>query len=270
MISYKKRGFSNFSKPHKIITGFFLLIFIASVIFIVVPMNGGAGFGIGTWFPSVYFLLLFAATYNLNNLKKILRKFYKPLIFIFYFGMTAFFIIFIIFCALILGYSPDDIPENPDLIIVLGCQVYGYTPGNLLRYRLETSIQTLDKYPEALCIVSGGQGPDETVPEALTMKKYLSDNKIDADRIYEEPKSSSTFENLLFSKEIISENSIKSENIIIITSEYHIPRAIMIAGRIFDNARIYAVKSKTPFALFSAGITREFFAFVKSFIFDWA
>jgi len=270
MTNIKKSKFSKFSPLRKMIVTIFLILFVASVIFIVVPMvNGIEGFGnIGVWFPSVYFCALFTVTYHLEGLKKRLKKAYRPLIVIFYSGMILFVIVFMIFCVLILGYTLENIPENPDLVIVLGCQVRGYDPGNLLRYRLETALETLNKYPDSICIVSGGQGPDEIVPESKVMKKYLADKGIEKTRIYEEDRSSSSFQNLGFSQKVIEKNHLKSDNIIIITSQYHVPRAVMIANRIYPDTKIYAVKSSTPFALFSAGIVREFFAFVKSFIFD--
>ena len=269
MANIKKSNFSKFSPKRKIVATILLILFVGSVIFIVVPMNGGAGWGnIGAWFPTIYFFVLFTVTYNLELLKKLLKKAYRPLIFIFYSGMILFVIVFIIFCALILGYNSDNIPDNPDLIIVLGCQVRGHSPGNLLRYRLQTALDTLNKYPDSVCIVSGGQGPDEIVQESRVMKKYLTDRGIGENRIFEEDKSSSSFQNLSFSKKVIEENNLKHENIIIVTSQYHVPRAIMIANRIYPDTNFYAVKSSTPFALFSAGIVREFFAFVKSFIFD--
>ena len=260
--------FSKKRETHKFCSVLFLLIFIASVILAVFQIRDRAAAGLGFWFPPLYFLLLAAVTYNLYSLKKILKRLYKPVIYIFYCGMSACSIAFIIFCVIITGYYSDEIPDSPDLIIVLGCKVVGYEPGTLLMHRLDTAVNTLLEYPGALCIVSGGQGPDEIIPEAQAMRQYLINNKIYQDRIFEENKSSNTFENLVFSRQIIEQNNLNSGKIIILTSEYHIPRAMMIAGRIFGNSQIYAVKSKTPFTFFSAGITREFFAFVKSFIFD--
>ena len=268
MTYHKKRGFKSFTTRRKIITAFFLVLFVCSIAFIVVPMTGGMNWNLGVWFPTVYFLLLFLATYNLELLKKILKKTYRPLIYIFYSGMGLFLCAFIIFCALILSYTSENIPENPDLIIVLGCQVRGESPGNLLRHRLEAASETINKYPGAYCVVAGGQGPDEIIPEAVVMKKYLINKGADENKIFEESKSSTSYENLIFAKEIIDLNNIKHENIIIVTSNYHVPRAVLIAKRIYPEANFYTVKASSPFALFSAGITREFFAFVKSYIFD--
>ena len=253
----------------KIIIIFFLLLVVLSICFVYISIAGGAGWGnIGAWFPSIYFLLLFTVTYNLERMKKWLRKVYHPLIVVFYSGMIVFLTAFIIFCVLILSYTSLNIPENPDVVIVLGCQVYGYNPGILLKTRLETALETLNKYPNSICIVSGGQGPDETIPESRTMKKYLSDRGIDGNRIYEESESSSSFQNLSFSKKIIEENNIKCGNIVILTSEYHVPRAVLIAKRVYLGINISAVKASSPFSMFGAGIMREFFAFIKSFVVD--
>jgi uncharacterized SAM-binding protein YcdF (DUF218 family) len=268
---FKKNKNSNFSPARKYITLFFLLLFTASLVLAYIQIKNRAGFNIGTWFPPLYFFLLLIITDNLHKIKRILKKFSKPFIFVFYFGMSAVCILFITFCAWVIGYPANEIPDDPDLVIVLGCQVVGYEPGVLLRHRLDTAVVTLNEYPGAMCVVSGGQGPDEIIPEAQAMRQYLINNNILEARILEEDKSSNTFQNLVFSKQIIEQNNIydnHSNHIIILTSEYHIPRAVMLAERIFDGAQIYAVQSKTPFVLFSAGLTREFFALVKSFVFD--
>ena len=268
MQKYKELDFTKFSMPRKIIVTIFMILFFMSIALVVIPMRGGAGMNVGVWFPTVYFFMLFAVTYTLDVLKKFLKKIYRPLIVLFYTGMALFMIAFSVFCVLIMGYTSADLPENPDLIIVLGCQVKGHNPGNLLRFRLETAVETLNKYPDATCIVSGGQGPDEIIQESRVMKQYLVDKGIPESRIFEEDESSSSFENLIFSQKIIEDNNIKHENIVIITSEYHVPRSVLIANRIFTESDIYAVKSNTLFALFTSGIVREFFAFVKSYIFD--
>jgi len=272
-LNNKKLRFFGFSPQRKIITVFLLVMSAISVVVGFFSLNGGAGQAFWAFFPLFYFFALLLITYNLHNLKKILRKAYKPLIVIFYSGMILFFAVFTVFSILILGYGADT-PENPDLVIVMGCQTYGYKPSKLLKSRLDKSVEVLNKYPEVLCIVSGGQGPDETVPEAVAMKKYLVDNGIDEKRIYEESESSSSMKNLIFSKKTAADNNLKSKNIIIITNEYHVPRAMMIAKRVYadTDAKLYAVKAKLPYPItvpfFNPGIMREFFAFVKSYIYD--
>jgi uncharacterized SAM-binding protein YcdF (DUF218 family) len=260
---------SKYFAPRRIFAMIFFALFLLSLVCIVAPMVEVAGKGnIGVWFPSIYLLALCAVTYSLGGLKKILKKTYRPLIVFFYAGMALFLIAFSIFCILIMGYKSSDIPENPDLVIVLGCQAKRGEPGNLLRYRLEKAAETLEKYPDAACIVAGGRGPDETMQESKVMKKYLIDKGIGENRIYEEDKSSSSFQNLSFSQKVIEENNLKCKDIIILTSEYHVPRAVLLAKRLYPGSNIFAVKANSPFALFGSGIVREFFAFAKSYIFD--
>lgn len=214
------------------------------------------------------FAILFVTLLR-NNLKKILRGVYKPLIILFYSGCAFFSISFIIFCIIVLGYTSNEIPDNPDnidLVIVLGCQTFGYTPSNSLKSRLNTAVDVLNKYSNANCIVSGGQGPDETIPEAESMRNYLEKRGIDANRIYKEERSSSTYLNLIYSKELIDEYNIDYNHVIIVTNEYHILRSAMIAKRVGFN--VYTVKAPTPAFVFGSSIMREFFAFFKSLVFD--
>jgi len=273
MGEYKKRGvsdFSKFSKQKKIILIFFLFMIAASVIFAITSLIANQNWTMWAFVPLFYFFALFIVTSNLHNLKKILKKLYKPLTVLFYSGMILYFAAFTVFCFLIFGFETTSIPENPDVIIILGCQVYGERPSRMLKSRLETTIEVLEKYPDTVCVVSGGQGPDETVPESETMKLYLVSHGINGDRIYKESESHSSFTNLKFSKNIIEQNNLEHKCIIIVTSEYHLPRTVLIAQRVYPDANIYGVKSNSPHDLFGAGILREFFAFMKSFIVDKA
>ena len=241
-----------------------------SLCFALYQYANGAGIGIGTWFLPLYFFMLFAVTYARPYLEKILRKFYKPLIRVFYIGMALFCAAFISVCVYIMTYSEYYIYDDPDLVIVLGAQTIGYNPSRILATRLDEAIKVLERHPSSLAITAGGQGPDAIATEARIMRMYLMRHgDIAEERIIEEGRSSDTFENLLFSREIIERYTISNGRVVIVTSEFHIPRAMMLARRVFcDNTHFYAVKSDSPFALFSAGITREFFAFVKSFLFD--
>ena len=69
-----------------------------------------------------------------------------------------------------------------------------------IKSRLEVAVPYLTKYPHVKVIVSGGQGPDEDRTEASVMQDYLEQHGIDATRIIIEDQSTSTYENLVFSK----------------------------------------------------------------------
>ena len=57
--------------------------------------------------------------------------------------------------------------------------------------------------------MSGGQGPDEDRTEASVMHDYLEQHGIDATRIIIEDQSTSTYENLVFSKELLPKETKK-------------------------------------------------------------
>lgn len=99
--------------------------------------------------------------------------------------------------------SANHQPTKPTTIVILGCRVYGTKPSLMLEERLMAAYDYLKEYPEVSCVVSGGKGDNEEISEALCMYNYLVDKGIDGKRIYLEDQSTSTRENILFSKEVI-------------------------------------------------------------------
>ena len=121
-------------------------------------------------------------------------------------------------------------PSNDATLLVLGAALRGDQPSKLLSGRLETAYAYLIEHADAVCIVSGGQGEDEICTEASVMKRYLVKKGIDPARIYEESKSTSTFENIKFSREIIEENGLSS-SVAVVTQEFHQFRAQQFVRR---------------------------------------
>ena len=113
-------------------------------------------------------------------------------------------------------------------LIVLGAKIHGERPSLMLRQRLTVAADYLAQHPQAKCVVSGGQGPDEDYTEAHVMKKYLTEQGIEAERIYEEGRSTNTHENIGYSMEIIRAEGL-SEHIVIATQEFHQYRASVLA-----------------------------------------
>ena len=58
-------------------------------------------------------------------------------------------------------------------VVVLGAGVNGTQPSPSLEERLEAALAYLQTYPEAQCVVSGGQGGGENITEALCMYTWL-------------------------------------------------------------------------------------------------
>lgn len=123
-------------------------------------------------------------------------------------------------------------PESGcEYIVVLGAKVNGTSPSLALAERIEAAYAYLKENPDALCIVSGGQGSDEDISEAQCIYDQLTQKGIDPQRIWLEEKATSTADNLQFSLELIEEKTgQRPEKIGIVSSEYHMFRAGMVAN----------------------------------------
>lgn len=155
-------------------------------------------------------------------------------------------------------------PSENATVVVLGCKAYGERPSLTLEERLKAAIKYLNANPDAACIVSGGQGADETIPEAQCMYLYLVNNGIDPGRIYQEDKSTTTRENLAFSYEIIKENGL-NEKIAIATNNFHEYRAGMIADGL--GLEHGAASGETALWLLPTYYARELLAILYEWVF---
>ncbi|MBE5926392.1 MAG: YdcF family protein [Lachnospiraceae bacterium] len=118
--------------------------------------------------------------------------------------------------------------RDADYVIVLGAQIKGTRVTKSLAKRLDAAYEYAVDNKDCIIVVSGGQGVGEDTTEAEAMKRYLVDKGIEADRIIEEGKSTSTKENLLFSKEIIDNPEAE---VVIATNNFHVFRAKRLAGK---------------------------------------
>lgn len=146
--------------------------------------------------------------------------------------------------------------EGGRTVVVLGCQVRGTQPSLMLSCRLEAARDYLLAHEEAVAVLSGGQGADEDISEAECMYRYLTACGIEPARLYKEDASSSTRENLQFSKSIIEHEGLDA-NIVIVTNGFHEYRAGRIADSLGLSHTAYA--GKTPFYLAAPYYLRECF-----------
>lgn len=115
-------------------------------------------------------------------------------------------------------------------IIVLGAGVNGTEPSLTLQQRIHAAYGYLTAHPEAVCIASGGQGPDEGMSEAACIQRELVEMGISESRIWLEDRSTSTMENLKFSLEVIRERTgSQPTEAALVSSEYHLYRAGLMA-----------------------------------------
>ena len=168
-----------------------------------------------------------------------------------------------------LGYEIEQGPKNKadgtnDYVIILGAKVkHGGVPSLSLRNRLDVAADYLHKYPHVKAIVSGGQGADEDRTEASVMFDILVEKGIAAERILLEDKSTSTYENLLNSKNLLPENVTE---ITIISNDFHLKRATILAEKIGLQAD--TVAASTPKVVEVKSRLRERLALVKAYLAD--
>lgn len=155
-------------------------------------------------------------------------------------------------------------PAENATVVVLGCRAYGTRPSIMLASRLDAAYEYLVLHPESMCIVSGGQGEDESVSEAECMYLYLVEKGIAPERIFQEAESTSTRENLEFSKALIEAEGLNNE-IAIVTNEYHQYRASMIADTLYPEYG--AISAQTPLWLYPTYYVRELYGILYEWVF---
>ena len=126
--------------------------------------------------------------------------------------------------------------EDFDAMIVLGAQVK--PDGELsvqLSWRLDAAAEAY-RQKQVPIVVCGARGKNEPVAEAEAMKKYLTENGIPEEDILTDPDSFNTKQNLTNAK-ILLLKWPQIRNVLIVTSDYHVPRALAIAGDLGFNAQ---------------------------------
>ena len=122
-----------------------------------------------------------------------------------------------------------------DYIIILGAGLLnGDEVSPLLAQRIMRGLKFYQKQQRrtghpAVMIFSGGQGGDETVPEGQAMLDYAISQGLPAEAGWAETKSTTTLENMRYSKALIDQGRVKAPRTIFVTNNYHTFRAGMFA-----------------------------------------
>lgn len=151
-------------------------------------------------------------------------------------------------------------------MIILGCGVNDDgSPTIVEKRRLDRALEYLREYPETAIVAAGGLRDDfGGYQEADSMADYLTAHGINEKMIYKEEKSSSTYENINYSAEIINENGLSKE-VLIVTDRFHQYRSVKFA----ENAGLepYSLPVKTDWYIWPAYYIREMYAVLGSWIF---
>lgn len=117
-------------------------------------------------------------------------------------------------------------------VVVLGAAVRPWGPTYPLQERVAAAYEYMNSHPDAILIVSGGQGSDEPMTEAACMYDMLLRKGADPERIWIEDKATSTWENMKFTLELIQKKTGETPQTLgVISNEYHLFRARMFASR---------------------------------------
>lgn len=135
--------------------------------------------------------------------------------------------------------------DDPKAVIVLGCQVNGEIPSNMLYARMNAAMDIVEESPDALIAVCGGKGEGEDISEAEAMRRYFEEKGIPEEQIIAEDKSTSTEENIAFAAEMLKERGI-SDGIVIVTNEFHQYRAYVFAKRNGLETGAHSAKTYLP------------------------
>lgn len=120
----------------------------------------------------------------------------------------------------------NDISSNFDYIIVLGEKLDDNEMSDILVDRLNCAFKLYKKNKNAKLILSGGLISKNTISEASIMSDFLLNLGVSQSDIILEDKATSTFENIEFSQKLIDN---KNKNIALISSDFHMPRALVIS-----------------------------------------
>lgn len=203
------------------LSGLFYLLSYSSLIRLQwsVGMIPQAGIG-------AYFFVL-AALWNIMTSRTVPTAVLVPLwIVMAAAGLVVIFLL-VLLAVMLFGSLPP-MSRGSYTVIVLGCKLKNGRPGRMLRRRLNRAVSELNRHPDVMCIVSGGRAPDQPCAEADAMFEYLTAAGIDGSRILVEPLSSTTYENFLFSSELLSERNLP-RRLGVVSDRFHQFRAGRIA-----------------------------------------
>lgn len=145
--------------------------------------------------------------------------------------------------------------------IVLGAAVHGSELSRTLQGRLDEAVAYHARNPKALIVVSGGQGPQENLPEGVAMAAYLRSQGVPDDHIVVEDKATSTEENFAFSKALLDQRLAPGYRVVLITDEFHVYRASRIAAS--QGLSATWIGQQTPWYFWPANYLREDLVVIK-------
>gem|GEM_PF-515529 len=175
-----------------------------------------------------------------------MKKFFVILSIIVTFILLLLVFLFFSLLMYVKNQTGQDTKVKSDIIMVLGGSVYGgiscYGPicqhgfvahprlNPCLVARVDHAVSLYKNHYASKILMSGGNDKEVYANEAEAMKKIATEAGVPTSAILLENKSTSTYENFLFSQKILTEAHFNS--IIIVTDPYHNARAGLVASKL--------------------------------------
>lgn len=182
-------------------------------------------------------------------------------------GLTIVIMLSLTLCIFAMNKNYD----KTNVVMILGAGLKGDEISKPLKTRLDGAIDYIKSGAEHdFIVVTGGQGHDELISEAEAMRRYLVEKGIDNSKIVMEDKSTSTYENFKFSKDVIEDYTgeyVEDLNVKVFTNGFHTMRSYFLGKRL-NYGELSTFGTRTPYTLAPYYYFREIFAFAKSVVFD--
>ncbi len=156
-------------------------------------------------------------------------------------------------------FSNKDEDCAADAAIVLGAGVFGERPSSVLRERINHAIALYRDGKVKTVIFTGGQGAPGETAEAVVAQNYAIAHQLPESAILLETRSTTTRENLSNAQKVAAANGL--DTFLIVSTPYHMRRAIAIADKLGMNA----CSSPTRTTQWINGFT-QFYAFAREVI----
>ncbi|MGY2492007.1 YdcF family protein [Cupriavidus sp. CP313] len=151
-------------------------------------------------------------------------------------------------------------------IIILGSGTPHCAASPTLVARLDEGMRLARHWPAARVVVSGGQGFGLPCREADIMADYLIAHGLAPARLIRESHSTSTEENLRFSRRLLEQQGVSAADpLIVVTSDFHLMRAKEIARKAGFEV-VVGVGADTPAYLRYNAWLREYFAVISGWV----
>ncbi len=154
-------------------------------------------------------------------------------------------------------------PRATDYLVVLGAGLSKGQVPPVLAARLNSAGRFWKAHPETVVIVSGGDVHGNQVTQARAMADYLQRLGVMATKILLEPQARNTWQNLVNSRQLIAQhwNGEGEPQATVVTSSFHIPRAMLYTHRLGLNWHF--LSAPTPWPYLPLTLVRDYLGIIR-------